>query len=74
MELTTESTHHIEHVAGEALPQPDSIPAAAESKLLDGRTLGSDAFASINTMTFSWAIQKLDQISQASGHRTIGID
>jgi len=66
MELTTESRQHIEHVAGEALTQLDSIAAAAKSKLHDGRTLGSDALASINTMTSSSAIQKLDQISQAN--------
>lgn len=66
MELTTESRQHIEHVAGEALNQLDSIAAAAKSKLHDGRTLGSDALASINTMTSSSAIQKLDQISQAN--------
>jgi len=66
MELTTESRQHIEHVAGEALTQLDSIAAAAKSKLHDGRTLGSDALASINTMTSSSAIQKLDRISQAN--------
>ncbi|KCB29231.1 UvrD-like helicase [Bordetella hinzii CA90 BAL1384] len=66
MELTTESRQHIEHVAGEALTQIDSIAAAAKSKLHDGRTLSSDALASINTMTSSSAIQKLDQISQAN--------
>lgn len=66
MELTTESRQHIEHVAGEALTQLDSIAAAAKTKLHDGRTLGSDALASINTMTSSSAIQKLDQISQAN--------
>jgi len=66
MELTTESRQHIEHVAGEALTQLDSIAAAAKSKLHDGRTLGSDALASINTMTSSSAIRKLDQISQAN--------
>jgi len=66
MELTTESRQHIEHVAGEALTQLDSIAAAAKSKLHDGRTLGSDALASINTMTSGSAIQKLDQISQAN--------
>jgi hypothetical protein len=38
----------------------------AMSKLHDGRTLGSDALASINTMTSSSAIQRLDQISQAN--------
>lgn len=66
MELTTETRQYIEQVAGEALTQLDSIAAAAKSKLHDGRTLGSDALASINTMTSSSAIQKLDQISQAN--------
>ncbi len=66
MELTTESRQRIEHVAGEALTQLESIATAAKSKLHDGRTLGSDALASINTMTSSSAIQRLDQISQAN--------
>ena len=66
MELTTESRQHIEQVAGEALTQLDSIATAAKRNLHDGRTLGSDALASVNTMTSSSAIQKLDQISQAN--------
>lgn len=66
MELKPESRQHIEHVAGEALTQLESIATAAKSKLHDGRTLGSDALASINTMTSSSTIQKLDQISQAN--------
>lgn len=66
MELTTESRQHIEQVAGEALTQLESIADAAKGKLHDGRTLGSDALASINKMTSSSAIQKLDQISQAN--------
>lgn len=66
MELTTESKQHIEQVAGEALTQLENIATAAKSKLHDGRTLGSDALASINTMTSSSAIQKLDQINQAN--------
>jgi DNA polymerase III delta prime subunit len=66
MELTTESRRHIEKVAGEALTQLESIAAAAKRKLYDGRTPDSDALASINTMTSSSAIKKLDQISQAN--------
>lgn len=66
MELTTESRQHIEQVAGEALTQLDSIATAAKRNLHDGRTLGSDALASVNTMTSCSAIQKLDQISQAN--------
>ena len=64
--LNDESRKHIEQVAGEALAQLESIAATAKGKLHDGRTLGSDALASINTMTSSSAIQKLDQISQAN--------
>ncbi|WP_186043214.1 ATP-binding domain-containing protein [Burkholderia gladioli] len=66
MELTTESRQHIEQVAGEALTQLESIATAAKRNLHDGRTLGSDVLASVNTMTSSSAIQKLDQISQAN--------
>ena len=64
--LNDESRKHIEQVAGEALAQLESIAETAKSKLHDGRTLGSDALASINTMTSSSAIQRLDQISQAN--------
>ena len=64
--LNDESKRHIEQVAGEALAQLESIAEASKSKLLDARTLGSDALASINTMTSSSAIQRLDQISQAN--------
>lgn len=66
MELTTESRQHIEQVAGEALTQLDSIANAAKRNLQDSRTLGPDVLASVNTMTLSSAIQKLDQISQAN--------
>lgn len=64
--LNDESRKHIEQVAGEALAQLESIAETAKSKLHDGRTLSSDALASINTMTSSSAIQRLDQISQAN--------
>ena len=57
--LNDESKRHIEQVAGEALAQLESIAEASKSKLLDGRTLGSDALASINTMTSSSAIQHI---------------
>jgi DNA polymerase III delta prime subunit len=66
MELTTESRRHVEQVAGEALTQLESIAVAAKSKLHDEQTLGFDALASINTMTSSSAIKKLDQISRAN--------
>jgi DNA polymerase III delta prime subunit len=64
--LNEESRKHIEQVAGEALAQLEGIAKTAKSKLHDGRTLGSDALASINTMTSSSTIQRLDQISQAN--------
>ena len=64
--LNDESKRHIEQVAGEALAQLESIAEAAKSKLHDGRNLGSNSLASINTMTSFSAIQRLDQISQAN--------
>ncbi|WP_338890888.1 ATP-binding domain-containing protein [Aeromonas rivipollensis] len=64
--LNEEPRKHIEQIAGEALTQLESIAETAKSKLRDGRALGSDVFASINTMTSSSAIQKMDQISQAN--------
>ncbi|AEI78631.1 UvrD/Rep helicase family protein [Cupriavidus necator N-1] len=66
MKLTTDSRHHVEQVAAEALTQLESIAAAAKRKLSDGRTLGFDVLASVNTMTSGSAIQRLDQISQAN--------
>ena len=65
-DLNDESRKHLEQVAGEALAQFESIAKTAKNKLNDERTLGSDALASINTMTSSSAIQRLDQISQAN--------
>src|SRR5205809_656369 len=64
MKLEQES--RMQQLAGEVLTQLERIAAAAKSKLHDGRTLGSDALASINTMTSFAAIQRLDQISQAN--------
>lgn len=64
--INAESKQHIEQLASETLTQLASIAEAAKGKLNDGRTLGSDSLASINTMTSSSAIQKLDQISQAN--------
>lgn len=61
-----ESRIHIEQIAVEALAQLESIAETARGKLNDGRVLGSDALANINTMTSSSAIQRLDKISQAN--------
>jgi len=66
MKLTSESRQHIVQVAGEALTMLESIAAAAKRNLHDGRMLGSDSLASVNTITSSSAIQKLGQISQAN--------
>lgn len=66
MELTAESKQHLEHVADEALTQLGNIAAAAKSKLHDGRTLGADALATINTMTSGSAIKTLGDISQSN--------
>ncbi|PCF93532.1 DNA helicase UvrD [Vreelandella nigrificans] len=64
--LNENSRDYIEKVATEALSQFDNIAEAANTKLHDGQTLGSEALASINTLTSSTTIQKLDQISQAN--------
>ncbi|WP_455812360.1 ATP-binding domain-containing protein [Pseudomonas graminis] len=64
--LNNESRIHIEQIAGEALAQLERIAETARGKLNDGRTLGSDALANINTMTSSSAIQRLDKISQTN--------
>ncbi|MHB1512359.1 MAG: ATP-binding domain-containing protein [Acidiferrobacter sp.] len=66
MEVETEFRQHIEQVADEVLTQFESIAAVAKSKLHDRRTQGADVLASINTMTSSSTIQRLDQISQAN--------
>jgi DNA polymerase III delta prime subunit len=66
MDLTPQSRQHIEHVADEALTQLESIAVTAKAKLHDGRTLGLESLASINTMTSSSAVQRLGQISQAN--------
>ncbi|MDI3163813.1 ATP-binding domain-containing protein [Enterobacter hormaechei] len=62
--LNEESRKHIGQFADEALAQLESIAETAKYKLYDGRTLGSDALANINTMTSSSAIQRLDKIGQ----------
>lgn len=64
--LNDESRIHIEQIAGEALAQLERIAETAKGNLYDGRTLGSEALASINTMTSSSAIQRLGQISQVN--------
>lgn len=64
--LNDESRRHIEQVAGEALAQLESIADTAKGKLSAGRTLGSDVLASINTMTSSSTMQRLDQINHAN--------
>ena len=51
--LNDESRKHIEEIAGEALAQLESIAETERGKLYDGRTLGSDALASINAMPSS---------------------
>ncbi|TQK04941.1 ATP-binding domain-containing protein [Herbaspirillum sp. SJZ107] len=63
MELTAESNQHLRLVADEALAQLNSIASAAKSELRDGRALGADSLASINTMASRAAIHKLDQIN-----------
>lgn len=61
--LNAESRLHIEQIASDALAQLEKIAEAAKSKL-DGRKLGADSLASVNTMTSASAINKLAQIDQ----------
>lgn len=64
MELTPEAKEHLKLVANEALTQLEGIATAAKTVLRDGRKLGSNSLATVNTMTSALAVQKLDQISQ----------
>lgn len=53
-------------LAHDVIEQLGRISAAAKSELNDGRALGADSLASVNTMTSRAAVQKLDQISQTN--------
>lgn len=59
--LNAESRRHIEQIASDALAQLEKIAEVAKSKL-DGRKLGAESLASVNTMTSASAIKKLAQI------------
>lgn len=64
MALALEYRKHIELVADETLDQFEKIATAAKNRLRDGHTPGPASLASINTMTSSSALQRLDQIGQ----------
>ena len=61
-----ESQQHIEQVAGEALDQFERIADKAKSKLQGEQTASSDAFASVNTLTSTEAVQSLGDSRQAN--------
>lgn len=63
IQLTEESKIQLDKIADEALTQLDNIAAAANRKLQDERTLGSEALASINTLTSGLVVQNLHKIS-----------
>ncbi len=64
MELTQQSKQHVEQVAREALGQFDKVAAAAQSAIRSGPSLGTDALASVNTLTAGAAIQQIGKINQ----------
>ncbi|WP_330130781.1 ATP-dependent helicase [Shewanella xiamenensis] len=66
LDLKAEPMQHIEFVSDEALDQMDRIADKAKSKLQGGSTVGSDSFASVNTLMGTDAIQNLEQISAAN--------
>lgn len=65
-DLKAEPMQHIELVSDEALEQMERIADKAKSKLQGGSTVGSDSFASVNTLMGTDAIQNLEQISSAN--------
>ena len=64
--MMDEQEDYIKPLAGEVLNQLDKIAGVAKGKLKGNHLLGSDALASINTMTSSSTIQSLDRISNAN--------
>ncbi|MHB1142839.1 MAG: ATP-binding domain-containing protein [Sulfuricaulis sp.] len=66
MELTQENKQHITLVANETLDQFAKVADSAKSKLRESFSPGADVFASVNTLTSAQAVQRLEQISQAS--------
>lgn len=64
MRLPTETSDHIKVIADDTLAQFEKVAGTAHDALLNAPVLGSDALASVNTLTSSSAIQRLGQISQ----------
>ncbi len=64
MDLTQESEQHVEQVAKETLDHFDAVATAAQNAIGSAPSLGTDALASINTLTFVSALQRRGQISQ----------
>ncbi len=66
MELAQDTKRHIDLIADDTFNQFKKVSDAAQSALRTGSILGTDALASVNTMTSNSVIQKLDRISQAN--------
>ena len=64
MSLSKESTKYVESIATESLDKFKTISHAAKDWLNAKHQLGSDSLASVNTMTSSAAVQRLEDISQ----------
>lgn len=61
-----EPWQRIEEIAGEALDQIERIADKAKSQQQGGETPNSDAFASVNTLTGTEAVQRLGDSRQAN--------
>jgi hypothetical protein len=66
MAFSAEIKLHIEQIADDTLNRFEAIAEAAKRGLREGTSLRADSLASINTMTSSAAVKKLDQISHES--------
>ncbi len=64
MDLTLQDKQHIKVMAGETLDLFEQVAAIAKSNLRGTRTLGPDVLASINTLTYVPAVNRLGQIDQ----------
>lgn len=64
MDQSVRSEQYVGVLADEVLDRLSTVSEAAKNKLGDTRTIGSEAFASINTMTSAVATQNLNKVSQ----------
>ena len=62
--LNEKSNKYFEQIAKETLAEFENIAGIAEEIIREDQTLGSDVFASINTLTASSATQNINKITQ----------